>query len=112
MYGLQFNNSNQKGPAKRKVAPSATPDKAPTSYKTTEGNAARKLAESLDKMSFDTTGFAQSLISVGGPMLRRRILDIAIAVIKEYASQWQTMTQDEVSRDAMRLNDTLDQFKM
>lgn len=45
--------------------------------------------------------------------MRRRILNVAINIIKTYAIQWDVgLYQDEVARDAKRLKDTLDQFKM
>lgn len=80
---------------------------------TQESKAADKVVNLLDKMSFDETSFAHNLVSTAGNNLRRRVLDIAIAIIKTYAIQWEVgLYQDDVARDAMRLKDTCDQFKM
>jgi hypothetical protein len=111
MYGL--GNYSEGGINSRQPEPSVRNEVFRTQVRTNEGKAAKSLVTFLDKMSFDKTFFAQMLVSEGGPMMRRRILDIAIGIIKEYASQWEHgVSQDDVARDAMRLKDTLDKFKM
>jgi hypothetical protein len=111
MWGLSTNYS-EGGQHQRKPEPSATRTSAPRDMRTVEGKVARKLVEGLDKMSFDTNAFAMLLISEAGPTLRRRILDVAIAIVKVYAAEWPTLSQDDVSRDARRLQDTLEDFRM
>lgn len=106
-------NYSEGGIPDRRVAPSATYGGGVTGY-TAEAKAAEKLVAILDRMSFNTIAFAHGLVStVGFGPLRRRVLDVAIAIIRTYAIQWESgVSQDEVARDAMRLKDTLDQFKM
>lgn len=108
-----YTNYSEGGISDPVVDPSVTWTSGPTGHTNAEGKAAEKVVGLLDKMSFDTVRFAHSLVSAGGPGMRRRILDVAINIIKTYAIQWDTgVSQDEVARDAKRLNDTLDQFKM
>lgn len=111
MYGL-LGGDGQTGPRKRPIETSAVQGSVPVSYKTTEGQAARKLVPLLDKMSFDVPGFVYTLAHEAGPGLKRRLLDVAIGIIKHYANDWDYGNYDDVSRDAKRLKDTLDQFKM
>lgn len=80
---------------------------------TQESRTADKVVGLLDKMSFDETAFAHHLVSAGGNTFRKRILGIAIAIIKTYAIQYEhKLYQDDVAVKAMRLKDTCDQFKM
>ena len=110
---FQFGGYGGGGINQSDIEPSVTHSTAPTQARTAEGKAAKALVNLLDKMSFDTILFTQMLAIEGGKMMRRRILDIAIGIIREYARQWESgVSRDEVSRDAMRLKDTLDQFKM
>jgi hypothetical protein len=111
MYGL--GNYSEGGISPRQPEPSVRNEEFRTRVRTNEGKAAKSLVAFLDKMSFDTAFFVQMLVIEGGMMMRRRVLDIAIGIVKEYARQWELgISKDEVSRDAMRLKDTLDQFKM
>lgn len=113
MIGGLSTNYSEGGQYQKGADPSAQYGNSPTGYSTAEGKAAEKVVGLFDKMSFDATRFAHHLVSSGGPGMRRRILDVAIAIVKTYALQWETgVSQDEVARDAMRLKDTLDQFKM
>lgn len=112
MYGLTGGNGNG-GQNRSAPEPSATWTEAPTNYRTPEGKAAKGMVASLDKVSFNTDIFAYLVASDGGPGLRRRILNVAIGIIRHYASEWESgVSQDEVSRDAMRLLDTLRTYKM
>lgn len=106
-------NYSEGGQFNKAQAPSATYGGGVTGY-TAEAKAAEKFVGVLDKMSFDTIMFAHAIVStVGFGPLRRRILDVAINIIKTYAIQWESgVSQDEVARDAMRLKDTCDKFKM
>jgi hypothetical protein len=111
--GMGSFDGNQVGPRKRPIATSATPAQAPTNYRTPEGKAAKTFVGGLDKMSFDANTFSYLVASEGGNSLRRRILDVAIGIIRHYATEWETgVSQDEVSRDSMRLLDTIRQFNM
>jgi hypothetical protein len=113
MYGGLLGGCSEGGPSKRQSDPGVTYTTPPTSYSNAEGKAAEKVVSLLDKMSFDTTLFAHHLVSSGGNGLRKRILAIAIAVIKTYAIQYEHgLYQDDVAIQAMRLKDTCDQFKM
>lgn len=113
MYGLGVNVNGQGGINQNPPLPSAQNVSAPNQIRTHEGKVAKALVSGLDKMSFDSITFTQLLISEGGPMLRRRILNLAIGIIKEFANHWDHGTHnDEVARDAKRLKDTLDQFNM
>jgi len=113
MFGGLSTNYSEGGQSQRRVEPSAQRASAPTQVRTNEGKTAKSLVGFLDKMSFDTRLFSQLLISEAGNGLRKRVFNIAVDIIREYASQWETgLYQDEVARDAMRLKDTLDQFRM
>jgi hypothetical protein len=110
---FQFGGYGGGGINQQDIPSSAHYDRGTTNYRTPEGKAARTLVGLLDKMSFDTASFAYLLAVEGGNEMRRRILGIAIGIIKHYASQWEHgVSQDDVARDAMRLKDTLDKFKM
>lgn len=112
MYGGLFSGGGREGNLKP-TEPSVTYEAAPSNYRTPEGKAAKGLVASLDKMSFNEGLFADFTVSEGGPGMRRRILNVALGIIRRYASEWESgVSQDEVSRDAMRLMDTLRQFKM
>lgn len=113
MNGVQFGGYGGGGINQNPPLPSAQNVNAPNLVRTHEGKVAKALVSGLDKMSFDSITFTQLLISEGGPMLRRRILNLAIGIIKEFANHWDHGTHnDEVARDAKRLKDTLEQFKM
>ena len=106
-------NYSEGGQYERKVEPGVTWTDTPKGYSTHEGKAAVKLISLLNTMAFDVTVFAHHLVSSGGNQFRKRILDVAVAIIKTYAIQYESgLYQDEVARDAMRLKDTLDKFKM
>jgi hypothetical protein len=112
MYGLGSGNqpNGHHGSAPN---PGVRWTESPSAYRTHEGKAAEKVIALLNTMAFDVTVFAHHLVSSGGNQFRKRILGIAIAIIKTYAIQYETgLYQDEVARDAMRLKDTCDQFKM
>lgn len=113
VYGVNLGSGGQQGPRKRPVASAAEKDTAPTSYRTTEGKIARKLGEMLNVFAFDATTFAYMLKVEAGPALKRRVMDIVIALIKDYADDYDRgIANDQASIDAKRLKDTLDQFKM
>lgn len=106
-------NYSEGGISNRPVEPSVNWSAGPSGHSNAEGKAAEKVIGLFDKMSFDTVRFAHNLVSAGGDALRRRIMDVAINIIKTYAIQWDVGAyQDDVARDAKRLKDTLDQFKM
>lgn len=110
---MQFGGYGGGGINQRPIATSATPAQAPTNYRTPEGKAAKGFVGNLDKMTFDTETFSYLVASEGGPALRRRILNVALGIIRHYASEWEHgISQDEVSRDSMRLLDTIRQFNM
>lgn len=113
MFTGSMGGGGFEGSHHRAIDPSVTWTEAPTNYRTPEGKAAKGLVASLDKMSFDTGIFAYLVASDGGQGMRRRILNVAIDIIRHYAGEWESGgSQDEVSRDAMRLLDTLRTYKM
>lgn len=113
MFSGSFGNGNFQGGMHKDIDPSVNYDNPPTTRSTAEGKAAEKVVGLLDKMSFNETIFAHHLVSAGGPGFRRRILGIAIAIIKTYAIEYENgLYQDDVAVNAMRLKDTCDQFKM
>lgn len=113
MYGGLIGGGGREYNVRPDAEPSATWTEAPTNYRTPEGKAAKGFVASLDKMSFNEGIFAYLVAAEGGSTLRRRILNVAIGIITHYAGEWESgVSQDEVSRDAMRLMDTLRQFKM
>lgn len=77
-----------------------------------EGKAARKFAESIDRLDFNASAFAYLFVDLD-PKMQERAMEVVKALILAWASQYATKgVMESYAIDAMRFRDTIDQFGM
>lgn len=76
-----------------------------------EGVAARKVKAAIDSLDLDPSVFAYIFVD-DNPVIQAQMFRMVIALIDQWAKEFEKGNQEFYTLDAMRLRDTIDAFQM